>query len=246
MTTTVLRSAAYGRHVGIRVNDSEIDVIRPLLPWWWLDELDGGVEHECDTTHAIDAKTVIRDLEFWVAEHAVGAVFIHAGVVEFEGKALILPGGPGSGKTTLVSSLVRAGFGYLSDRFAVLTDDGAVSPYPRPLTSLADDRHDAGGPAHDLGATTMRGRTPLGWIAFIKHDPGGHWNIRPISATAATLNLLGHAVAAKSETAGIIDTIASAAIAATYAWQGTRSDIDAKPLQELLTIPADPTLFGAR
>jgi hypothetical protein len=61
-------------------------------------------------------------------------LLIHAGaVVTPAGDGVLLPGGTGSGKTTLTAGLVRAGFGYLSD------ETGALDPvsrrlYPHPKT----------------------------------------------------------------------------------------------------------------
>ncbi len=63
--------------------------------------------------------TLLEQLESYiritVAEFAVGKVFIHAGVVAIDEKALILPAKSFHGKTTLVAELVRAGAVYYSD-----------------------------------------------------------------------------------------------------------------------------------
>ena len=60
---------------------------------------------------------------------------IHAGAV-FDGSAcILLPGPPGSGKTTLTAALTAAGFGYLSDEAALVepTPDGSLAVRPVPL-----------------------------------------------------------------------------------------------------------------
>ena len=55
-------------------------------------------------------------------------LLLHAGVVEKNGKALILPALPGSGKSTLTAALANRGYRLLSDEFgAVDVDDGTVT-----------------------------------------------------------------------------------------------------------------------
>src|SRR5262249_15179119 len=49
------------------------------------------------------------DLRLYIAEHARRRVFVHAGVVGWNGGAIVIPGSSLSGKSTLVAALVRAG-----------------------------------------------------------------------------------------------------------------------------------------
>ena len=63
-----------------------------------------------------------------VAEHFV---FVHAGVVAWQGKAILLPGKSFSGKSTLTMALVDAGATYYSDEYAVLNAQGLVHPFSR-------------------------------------------------------------------------------------------------------------------
>jgi len=56
---------------------------------------------------------------------------IHAGVVGGQTGAMLLPGNPGSGKSSLTAALVQAGFQYYSDEMALLRDgDFQVLPVP--------------------------------------------------------------------------------------------------------------------
>ncbi|MHC4695355.1 MAG: hypothetical protein ACYTFA_01285 [Planctomycetota bacterium] len=61
-------------------------------------------------------------------------VQLHASSIELDGHAMILPGDPGSGKSTLTAGLLARGWSYLCDEFALL-DPWArmVHPYPRAL-----------------------------------------------------------------------------------------------------------------
>lgn len=62
-------------------------------------------------------------------------LIIHAAVVERDGKGLILPGPPGSGKSTLCATLVHAGWRLLSDELALIDlDSGMLAPIPRPIS----------------------------------------------------------------------------------------------------------------
>ena len=61
-------------------------------------------------------------------------LLLHAGVVELDGRAAILPAMPGSGKSTLTAALAARGFRLLSDEFGVVRfSDGKVLPLLRPV-----------------------------------------------------------------------------------------------------------------
>src|SRR5436190_6271921 len=72
-------------------------------------------------------------LQLTVAEYAPRRVFVHAGVVGWNGKAILIPGPSFSGKSTLVAELLRAGATYYSDEYAVIDASGRVHPYARDL-----------------------------------------------------------------------------------------------------------------
>lgn len=57
---------------------------------------------------------------------------LHAGVVSDGERCIVLPGAPGSGKTTLTAGLVFFGFDYFSDEVALL-DEGSLRLRPVPL-----------------------------------------------------------------------------------------------------------------
>jgi HprK-related kinase A len=62
-------------------------------------------------------------LNWCIAAHCHQYLVIHAAVVEKEGMAAILPGPPGSGKSTLCAALVNRGWRLLSDELALLDMD---------------------------------------------------------------------------------------------------------------------------
>jgi HprK-related kinase A len=74
-------------------------------------------------------------LNWCVASSAHDCLVIHAAVVERGGKAVILPGTPGSGKSTLCAALINRGWRLLSDEMTLVgLDDGLIRPFPRPVS----------------------------------------------------------------------------------------------------------------
>lgn len=71
-------------------------------------------------------------LNWCIGTSAHQYVLLHSAVVEKDGRAVILPAIPGSGKSTLCAGLVGRGWRLLSDEFGVLRhEDGKVLPLPR-------------------------------------------------------------------------------------------------------------------
>ena len=152
---------AYGVRVGVRVNDpSAIELLLERLPPGWKQVSVPFVErlyslfigrpprpgvrrfHLVYSDITRIARTVDLDealdsfesnLQLYVAEAARRRVFVHAGVVGWRGQAILIPGRSHTGKTTLVTELVKRGATYYSDEYAVVDAKGRVHPYPKPL-----------------------------------------------------------------------------------------------------------------
>lgn len=74
-------------------------------------------------------------LNWCVASSSHQYLIIHAAVIEKNGQALILPGSPGSGKSTLCAALIHRGWRLLSDEMVLLSiADGLIYPAPRPVS----------------------------------------------------------------------------------------------------------------
>ena len=139
------------------------------------------------------------DLQLFVAASSKRWVFIHAGVVGWRGRAILVPGRSLSGKTTLVGELVRAGAEYYSDEYAVLDGRGRVRAYPK-LPSVRE-----GGAfrqrkvsLEEFGAAASgAGPLPVGLVVLSGYRGGASWRPRELSAGRAALEMLGHAVAAR-------------------------------------------------
>jgi hypothetical protein len=132
-----------------------------------------------------------------VAARAPRHLFLHAGVVGWRGRAIVLPGASFSGKSTLVAALVDAGATYLSDEFAVIDGTGAVHPFPRRLST----RSAASGTARrvDLGDRASLGppeavAMPIGVVALARYRRGAAWSATALDEPSAMLALCEHAL----------------------------------------------------
>jgi hypothetical protein len=59
---------------------------------------------------------------------------VHSGVIGGPAGAVAFPAPSGAGKSTMTAACLMAGFDYLSDEALILTDEGIVVPYPKPLS----------------------------------------------------------------------------------------------------------------
>ena len=135
-----------------------------------------------------------------VAASAERRTFVHAGVVGWRGRAILVPGRSRSGKTTLVAELVKAGALYLSDEFAVLDGRGRVHPFAKPLSIRGPggcDAHARAWRAEDLGGTVGTRPLPVGLVVLAAHRPGAAWRPERLSRGQAVLEMLAHTVPAR-------------------------------------------------
>lgn len=75
-------------------------------------------------------------INWCIASRAMGYLVMHAAVVARDGHALVMPGFPGAGKSTLCASLCLLGaWRLLSDELAILDPgQGVLLPHPRPIS----------------------------------------------------------------------------------------------------------------
>jgi hypothetical protein len=164
------------------------------------------------------------DLKLRVAAEARRRLFVHAGVVGWRGRAILMPGRSHSGKSRLVEALVRAGASYYSDEYAVLDTRGRVHPYPAPLTRRGDD----GEPSRkytpaELGGVTGAAALPVGLVVVTAYRPGSRWRPRRLTPGRGVLALLNHTVPARGRPADALATLGRLASRAPVL-QGTRGE----------------------
>ncbi len=130
-------------------------------------------------------------LHHTVATAARHKLFVHAGVVGWHGRAIVIPGASYSGKSSLVAELVRAGAAYYSDEYAVFDRYGRVHPYPRRL-SLRTGRAKTRYTVEEVGGHAGTRALPVGLIAITAYQPGAHWCPESLTPAQAMLALLSN------------------------------------------------------
>jgi hypothetical protein len=218
---------SYGVKVGVRSNEPRLlDLLEARLPPGWrpsaspvVDRLfsvwvdlreDGprrpsrlyaGGSRRARTRHLGELlATLESEIRQGVAAEARERVFVHAGVVGWRGRAIVVPGRSRSGKTTLIAELVKAGAEYYSDEFAVLDPEGHVHPFPKPLSVRGEggcDVHARRQSAEELGGVCGREPLSVGLVVLTSYRPGGSWSPRRLGAGQAVLEMLAHTVPAR-------------------------------------------------
>lgn len=168
-----------------------------------------GAESETRTTCDTEALEAFEGfLRFEVARRAPLWTFVHAGVVGWRGRAILIPGSSFSGKSTLVHALVRAGATYYSDEFAVLDRRGLVYPFAQPITM----RQASGGirrlTAEGLGIAPGVCALRVGTVVSTHYEPGAAWRPARVSPAESVLALLQHTVRAQEAPARVLRVLA--------------------------------------
>ena len=201
----------------------------------------------CRLAHSRDIGEILTqwesDLHLQVAARSEEQLFVHAGVVGWNGRAVILPGRSFSGKTTLVAALIEAGATYLSDEYAVFDINGQVHPYAKRV-SLRDKQ---GRPLERLSAEALGGQIetgplPVGLLLYCRYEMGASWRPRALSAGRVLLALLDNTVSVRHQPQKTLETLREVVSAAPgftsrrgdvrqiVAWLQTR-DTQSKPIE---------------
>jgi hypothetical protein len=252
---------AYGLRVGVRTNaPTLLDRLGTHLPpGWracsspvvdqifsvWVDPGGGpGLRRSrvyagrCRRARTADLAHALAVLESEIRQSvAAGAerrTFVHAGVVGWRGRAIVIPGRSRSGKTTLVAELVKAGALYLSDEFAVLDARGRVHPFAKPLSIRGADGcdvHTRARSAEELGGSCATRPLPVGLVVLAEHRRGAAWRPERLTPGQAVIEMLAHTVPARLRPEASLVSLARAVARATVL-KGQRGE--ARELAELL------------
>jgi hypothetical protein len=242
--TAGLAFVSHGARIGIRVSDASVlERLVPLLPPDWQPSdspaVDGlyslkvaapsprpevrryhmlyqGIGRLARTQDLEEALAALQsDLHTQVAECAREHLFVHAGVVGWNGKAVVIPGRTFSGKSSLVAALVQAGATYFSDEYAVFDADGRVHPYTKPLSLRGEDGQPRGTyPVEDLGGLAATEPLPVGLILAARYEAGARWRPRPLSPARALMTLLDNTVQVRKQPQAAMQTLQKAAMTA--------------------------------
>jgi HprK-related kinase A len=151
-------------------------------------------------------------LNWCICSHAHQFLIFHSAVVEKAGRAAVLAGPPGSGKSTLCAALLGRGWRLLSDEMALLDPArGWLLPIPRPVALKGASIELIEGllPRLRIGpvfAPTHKGRLahlrpPIeaverqaepalpGWVVFPTHSENADTRLLPLGKAAGFLRL---------------------------------------------------------
>jgi HprK-related kinase A len=150
----------------------------------------------------------------WCVATASGLhTVIHSAVVERNGQALVLPGRPGSGKSTLCAALALGGWRLLSDELTIVSQtDGMVQAVPRPISLKGESIELIGNefPVADMtlpvkdthkgaiayvrapspAVASSKQSAPIGYVVFPRFKPGTELVFEPLSRATALTDLM--------------------------------------------------------
>jgi hypothetical protein len=143
-----------------------------------------------------------------VAETSPRRVFVHAGVVEWGGRAIVIPGRSMSGKSTLVVELIKLGATYYSDEYAVLDEKGFAHPFAKPLSLRKPGSFEAiDHEVAEFGGAEGSKPIPVGLVVVTRYVPGAPWCARELTRGQGLLALLSHAIAARRRPNQVMRTL---------------------------------------
>ncbi|MEN3951489.1 HprK-related kinase A [Iodidimonas sp. SYSU 1G8] len=104
-----------------------------------------------------------------VATRTFTHLILHAAVVAREGRAIIIPGQSGQGKSTLCAALVARGWRHVSDEFCLLDPETLrITAHPRPISLKNASIDVVAAWAPDLVLSTPLRETPKGTVAYVQ------------------------------------------------------------------------------
>ncbi len=237
---------AYGARLAVSAPDTEtLRTVIDGLPRGWA-ACGKGVRHEnvkwrfavrregdgyrIRDNHGREQSSPDLELAIWmlrtqlrrfVGYHSKDLIFVHAGVVAYQGVAILVPGHSFAGKTTLVEALVRAGADFYSDEYAMLDDEGRVAHYLEPLSV----RGPQGQEEIELGSDAVQQPAPVGLVVMTVYKPGSTWSPRHLTTGEGVVAMMEHAVPARDRPA---ETLAALrlSLADALILQGDRGEAD--------------------
>jgi hypothetical protein len=232
---------AHGVRIGVRVNKPEVlDTLLELLPPGWkpakskvVDQLYslkvGGVGGRPNlrqfnllygnfnklarTMNLEEAFAALqKDLRHSIAFLARHKVFVRAAVAGWRGRAILIVGAEESGKSTLLSELLKAGASYYSDDYALLDSRGRVHPYPGLTGQFAEA---------EIGKKPL----PVGTILSTGYRPDAGFRPRRLSPGQASLELLAHTAVTRKMPETVLAVVRKA-VSQAQSFKGGRGEAE--------------------
>jgi len=231
---------AFGVAGGVRVNEPEMLIkIERRLPPGWQRRAPGPVDQLYSfffsraaqndrvrrfhilygntqiLTRSQNEEELLAEFESQVNAHIFktcrSRCFVHAGVVGWKGKAIVMPGQSYSGKTRLVKEFLAQGASYYSDEFAVFDRRGYVHAFPRPLgVREKDSDRQMRIPATTLSCSIGVQPLRVGLILITKYKAFASWRPRAISGGNGVLKLMANALSGRTNPSGTLACLAKA------------------------------------
>lgn len=162
-----------------------------------------GVQEDAVTDH------VVRMLLLAELDTNVGRLHLHGGLVAVGDAGVLVAGRSGAGKTTLITSLVRAGFDYVTDeRVAVDVERGVATGFAKPVSLVpgsfplfADLDPAVTGvgyatervwqvPVSSFGPGELRAEAAVRVIVIVQHRAGAELSIERLHPATVAADLL--------------------------------------------------------
>jgi hypothetical protein len=143
-----------------------------------------------------------------ILDGRTGDIAFHSAMLVHLGKALLISGAPGEGKSTLAARLIEEGYEYAGDDVALITPNGETKGLPFPITLKSGSwnlinrfRPDLDSLAIHARPDSMRLRflwpakvtheaSPVAWCIFIRRIPAGDATIAPLRKSDALQRLM--------------------------------------------------------
>lgn len=240
--TCAIALEAFGVRVGVRASDAPtLEEVRRRMPYAGAAE--GPVTATLTLTRESDGRYAIcrdgaeperllaRDqaidrfeaaARLVIAERSPERVFVHAGVVGWKNRVIVIPGMSFSGKSTLVAALLRAGASYYSDEYAVCRADGAVERFTKPLELRREGAREQYAVEVPYAAAM-----PLhpSLVLVTRYVHGATWEPRESSRGDGVLRLLANTVSARRAPEQALVAL-TAVVRNAVVLEGDRGDAD--------------------
>jgi hypothetical protein len=177
-----------------------------------------------------------------IAANATDLIFVHAGAVAQDGKAVLLPGESFVGKTTLVAALVQAGATYFSDEYAVLDAEGQVHPYARRLSIRNGGASPRECAVSELGGVAADQAAAVSTVVITRYRAGAEWLPKQLSRADGVVALLANTVPAQERPRESLKALSRAVSQATIL-EGDRGEAYAVAPQLLDQLAAPPAVL---
>ena len=185
----VARVSMLGNVSPIRGNKVDVAFDLPLTDSGEGRLIQDGVELSAGGSRKGCLKLFDSILRVAVGERANGLVFVHAGVVGWNGKAIVLPADSFKGKSSLVTELVRQGAEYYSDEFAIFDADGLVHPFPRAINRRTKDYQRYEIEPDTIGKCGSK-PIPVGLILITEYRQRARWQPKFLGSGQGVLEMI--------------------------------------------------------